>query len=381
MANQNKKIVLMSHDASIQGGAQGCLSDLVKGLKAMYPHYEIYLISPKERGLVEELKPYINGYAIIKQPWWMVISFKKPLIKPFFRFFRILKYAFKTLKYLQRIKPDIVMTNTIASPVTALASKWGDYTHFWFVHEVPPHIGIYSYLYAEKRILRWLDHLSKSVFVVSDYTFNYYKPYISGINRLQKIHVAVGTELVRKKHSQHSQYTLLQIGHFDDNKGQEDAVRAAKLLVSRFNLDFHLFLVGATEENYTDYISDLIQENGLESYVSMVKYTNDISTYYEQADVLLVCSRSETLSKVDIEAQKMGLPVIATDIEANKEQIQNNFNGILYRRGNVDDLASAINRLSDSGLRRKMGMNALDFMSDKYTMKEYVSEFVVATGL
>jgi len=381
MANQNKKIVLMSHDASIQGGAQGCLSDLVKGLKAMYPHYEIYLISPKERGLVEELKPYINGYAIIKQPWWMVISFKKPLIKPFFRFFRILKYAFKTLKYLQRIKPDIVMTNTIASPVTALASKWGNYTHFWFVHEVPPHIGIYSYLYAEKRILRWLDHLSKSVFVVSDYTFNYYKPYISGINRLQKIHVAVGTELVRKKHSQHSRYTLLQIGHFDDNKGQEDAVRAAKLLVSKFNLDFHLFLVGATEENYTDYISDLIQENGLESYVSMVKYTNDISTYYEQADVLLVCSRSETLSKVDIEAQKMGLPVIATDIEANKEQIQNNFNGILYRRGNVDDLASAINRLSDSGLRRKMGMNALDFMSDKYTMKEYVSEFVVATGL
>lgn len=381
MANQNKKIVLMSHDASIQGGAQGCLSDLVKGLKAMYPHYEIYLISPKERGLVEELKPYINGYAIIKQPWWMVISFKKPLIKPFFRFFRILKYAFKTLKYLQRIKPDIVMTNTIASPVTALASKWGNYTHFWFVHEVPPHIGIYSYLYAEKKNLRWLDHLSKSVFVVSDYTFNYYKPYISGINRLQKIHVAVGTELVRKKHSQHSQYTLLQIGHFDDNKGQEDAVRAAKLLVSKFNLDFHLFLVGATEENYTDYISDLIQENGLESYVSMVKYTNDISTYYEQADVLLVCSRSETLSKVDIEAQKMGLPVIATDIEANKEQIQNNFNGILYRRGNVDDLASAINRLSDSGLRRKMGMNALDFMSDKYTMKEYVSEFVVATGL
>lgn len=381
MTNQNKKIVLMSHDASIQGGAQGCLSDLVKGLKAMYPHYEIYLISPKDRGLVEELKPYINGYAIIKQPWWMVISFKKPLIKPFFRFFRILKYAFKTLKYLQRIKPDIVMTNTIASPVTALASKWGNYTHFWFVHEVPPHIGIYSYLYAEKRILRWLDHLSKSVFVVSDYTFNYYKPYISGINRLQKIHVAVGTELVRKKHSQHSRYTLLQIGHFDDNKGQEDAVRAAKLLVSRFNLDFHLFLVGATEENYTDYISGLIQKNGLESYVSMVKYTTDISAYYEQADVLLVCSRSETLSKVDIEAQKMGLPVIATDIEANREQVQNDFNGVLYKRGNVDNLASAINRLSDPVLRRKMGMNALDFMSDKYTMKEYVSEFVAATGL
>lgn len=273
------------------------------------------------------------------------------------------------------------MTNTIASPVTALASKWGNYAHFWFIHEVPPHVGIYSYLYAEKRILRWLDRLSKSVFVVSDYTFNYYKPYISGINKLQKIHVAVGTELVGRKPSQHSCYTLLQIGHFDDNKGQEDAVKAAKLLVSEFNLDFHLFLVGAAEEDYTDYISDLIRKNGLESYVSMMKYTTNISTYYEQADVLLVCSRSETLSKVDIEAQKMGLPVIATDIEANKEQIQDNYNGILYKRGNVNDLASAINKLSDPILRRKMGENALNFMSDKYTVKEYVSEFIVATGL
>lgn len=113
----------------------------------------------------------------------------------------------------------------------------------------------------------------------------------------------------------------------------------------------------------------------------MMKYTTNISTYYEQADVLLVCSRSETLSKVDIEAQKMGLPVIATDIEANKEQIQDNYNGILYKRGNVNDLASAINKLSDPILRRKMGENALNFMSDKYTVKEYVSEFIVATGL
>lgn len=381
MVSRNKRVVFMSHDASMQGGAQGCLSDLVKGLKTMCPHYKIYLISPKEKGLVENLKPYIEGYAIIKQPWWMVIAPKKPLIKPIFRLFRILKYAYKTLKYLRTINPDIVMSNTIASPVAALACKWGSYTHFWFVHEVPPHVGIYSYLYAERRILRWLDRLSKSVFVVSDYTLNYYQPYISGVNRLQKIHVAVGTELVRSEEVKHSRYTLLQIGHFDDNKGQEDAIKAAELLVSKFNLDFHLFLVGATDEAYTKYIFELIRKSNLEAYVSVIKYTTEISVFYEQADVLLICSRSETLSKVDIEAQKMGLPVIATDIDANKEQIIDNYNGILYKRGNIDDLASAINKLSNPVLRKKMGMNAMNYMSDKYTMQNYILEFVTATGL
>lgn len=378
MDSQIKRIVLMSHDANMQGGAQGCLSDLVKGLKSMHPYYKIYIISPKEKELVENLKPYIDGYAIIKQPWWMVISPQKPLLKPIFRFFHILKYAYKTFKYLRTINPDVVMTNTIASPVTALACKWGGYTHFWFVHEVPPHVGIYSYLYAERRILHWLDRLSKSVFVVSDYTYNYYRPYIAGVNRLCKIHVAVGTDLKKVKVERRSSYVLLLVGHFDDNKGQEEAVKAVELAVSRFNMSFHLLLVGATEESYTDYISKLIKEKGLESHISIFKHTSDISIFYEQSDVLLVCSRSETLSKVDIEAQKMGLPVIATDIEANKEQVHNGYNGILYRRGNIEELALAINRLSDSSLRQKMGRNAKEFMSEKYTMKEYISDFIQA---
>ncbi|MDD3036343.1 MAG: glycosyltransferase [Bacteroides sp.] len=347
----------------------------------MCPQYEIYLIAPKQKDLVESFKPYLNGYAIIKQPWWMIISTKKPLIKPIFRFFKILRYAYKTLKYLKTIEPDIVMTNTIASPVTALACRWGGYTHFWFIHEVPPHVGIYSYLYSEKRILRWLDHLSKSVFVVSDYTLNYYKSYISGMNRICKIHVAVGTDLVKGAGGEHPYYTLLLIGHFDDNKGQEDAVKAAKLLVTKFNLNFRLLLVGATAGAYTNYISEFIQKNNLGEYVSILEYTTHISTYYEQSDVLLVCSRSETLSKVDIEAQKMGLPVVATDIEANREQIRNNYNGILYRRGDIDELALAITKLSDPILRKEMGRNAKEFMSGKYTMGNYISDFLQATDL
>ena len=381
MISENKKIVFMSHDAGIQGGAQGCLLDLVKGLKLLHPQYEIYLIFPKHKELVEIFEPYISGYKIIKQPWWMVISPRKPLVKPFFRFFRILKYAYKTLKYLETIKPDIVMTNTIASPVTALACKWGKYTHFWFVHEVPPHVGIYSYLYPERKILKWLNLMSRSVFVVSDYTLNYYKPYISGINRIHKIHVSVGNDLEKKDNRSSSCYTLALIGHFDDNKGQEEAIKAAELLVSKYHLEFRLLLIGATRESYTNYIIELIKRKGLRSHVFVVEYTTDISLFYEQLDVLLVCSRSETLSKVNIEAQKMGLPVIATAIEANGEQIEDGYNGLLYKRGNIDDLAFAMNKLSDPVLRQKMGENAITFMSEKYTLENYISEFIQLTDI
>ena len=45
------KIVFISHLAHSQGGAQGVLVDLIKGLKQYYPEYQIYIIFPKKRGL------------------------------------------------------------------------------------------------------------------------------------------------------------------------------------------------------------------------------------------------------------------------------------------------------------------------------------------
>lgn len=66
------KIVFISHLAHSQGGAQGVLVDLIKGLKQYYPEYQIYIIFPKKGDLIDICSPYINGYKIIKQPWWII---------------------------------------------------------------------------------------------------------------------------------------------------------------------------------------------------------------------------------------------------------------------------------------------------------------------
>ena len=39
------KIVFVSHFAHSQGGAQGVLVDLIKGIKQYYPEYQIYNLS------------------------------------------------------------------------------------------------------------------------------------------------------------------------------------------------------------------------------------------------------------------------------------------------------------------------------------------------
>lgn len=73
------KIVFVSHNAYMQGGAQSVLLDLVRGIKKFFPSYLLYVVFPDKGSLVAAFLPYIDGYAIIKQPGWMLEPQKKSL--------------------------------------------------------------------------------------------------------------------------------------------------------------------------------------------------------------------------------------------------------------------------------------------------------------
>lgn len=370
------KLIFVSHSSYLQGGAQACLLDLVKGIRKSHPQFQLFLVFPEDGVLIDSFSPYIDGYTVIKQPWWMVSPKQKSVFKSLKRMCKIWRYARQTLLYFKRVDPDVVITNTIASPVAACACKMGCYKHLWFIHEVPVDSGIYSFLYPESRLVRWVEKLSNKILVVSDYTFNHYKALISDSAKIQKIHVAV--ELNNEPHLnvRNKCYTLLLVGSFDENKGQLEAVAACKELVSTLKQPFHLILVGAVDDAYSTFIRNEVYNTHLDLVVTIVPFLSNITSYYNQADVLLSCSKSEALSRVIIEGQKSGLPIIATSIAAHQELVQDGYNGLLYQRGDVEELVCAIQRLSDPSLRKWMGENAASFMADRYTTKIYVEEFV-----
>ena len=66
------KILFFSHGKRANGGAERCLLDLVKGLKQARESWEIYVVFPAKDELWEMTRPYLSGYAFIRQPWWLV---------------------------------------------------------------------------------------------------------------------------------------------------------------------------------------------------------------------------------------------------------------------------------------------------------------------
>jgi glycosyltransferase involved in cell wall biosynthesis len=93
-----------------------------------------------------------------------------------------------------------------------------------------------------------------------------------------------------------------------------------------------------------------------------VKFTGELARdsvllYLRQANVFVLPSESEGMSNSLLEAMAVGVTVVAADIPANRELIDDNVNGILFAG---DALASALKKVLHSPqLRRTLERNAL----------------------
>ena len=92
---------------------------------------------------------------------------------------------------------------------------------------------------------------------------------------------------------------------------------------------------------------------------------------YRDSDAVLMCSRSEAMGRVTVEAMSATLPVIGYDNAGTSELIEHEHTGLLYR-GEHQELASAMRRvLSDPGLAQKMGENAWKAARSKFSIEVY----------
>ncbi|MGE5193086.1 MAG: glycosyltransferase family 4 protein [Deltaproteobacteria bacterium] len=78
-----------------------------------------------------------------------------------------------------------------------------------------------------------------------------------------------------------------------------------------------------------------------------------LASLYEQADIFVLASLTESCSMALLEAMGWGLPIIATRVGGTSELIDHGSNGLLIRAGDVDELTTAVRELAHDAARRE----------------------------
>jgi glycosyltransferase involved in cell wall biosynthesis len=164
--------------------------------------------------------------------------------------------------------------------------------------------------------------------------------------------------------------TILFAGRVIQRKRPLDLVQAFARIAPQFP-QAQLRIAGEyrSEARYAASIQTFIQESGLSGRVHMLGglEEGDVLREFAACDMLALPSVQETTPMVIAQAMAAGKPVVATPVGGVPEMILDGVSGYLHDVGDIEGLASALQRLlTDAELRRGMGEAARQFAIENY---------------
>ncbi len=147
-------------------------------------------------------------------------------------------------------------------------------------------------------------------------------------------------------------------------KGIGIAIEAIRLLGASTRVKLYIFGDGPLKNTLLE------QSRGLEGVISFQGFRHDVVDFVPFFDALVVPSLHEGMPFVLLEALAYGRPVIASRVGGMAEVLENGKNALLVPPHSSQDLAVAINKVSeDSGLAEILGNEAYDLYCEKFNVE------------
>ena len=178
----------------------------------------------------------------------------------------------------------------------------------------------------------------------------------------------IDPEEFKEKYGIESQM-ILYLGRLAEKKGIDHLIRAAPLLLKDFP-DLKMVIAGP-DCGMLSRLKELAYELNVEKNIIFTGSLSEKDKYSAivSSEALILPSSFEAQGLVLLEAQALGIPVIATRQGGVPYFIKDGENGILIEYGRPDQIAEALRRiLKDENLARRLGETG------RYLAKEYTWE-------
>lgn len=223
----------------------------------------------------------------------------------------------------------------------------------------------------------------KNLFIVGDYFLEYTKYHIKtliklGVEPKKIIFHPLGVNIHKFSRAlsgfikKPSKFTIITVARLVEEKGLNYGIRAIKELVNnnpQINLRYNIVGGGPMEKS----LKKLIKDINLTSNIYFLGYmtSNELIREMRKSQIFFLPSVSETFGIVLLEAQAMGLPVVATRIGGVPEAMIEGKSGLLVPVKNIKVMAKKIEYLlKNQSIRLKMGRFGRKFVMENYDNKK-----------
>ncbi|WP_434655850.1 glycosyltransferase family 4 protein [Thermoanaerobacterium thermosaccharolyticum] len=172
-----------------------------------------------------------------------------------------------------------------------------------------------------------------------------------------------------KMRDENTPFKILFIGRLSPEKGIFDLLKAVQKIRDE-NLILTIIGDGILKDKIIDYvnINNLTDKVNIKGYAKWGKQLFDI---IKSNHVLILPSYSEGLGLVILEAMSMGVPVIASNVGGIPEIVYNNYNGLLFEPGNIDELVNKIKYLiNNEKIRYNLSINSVNLAKENTIEKQ-----------
>lgn len=161
------------------------------------------------------------------------------------------------------------------------------------------------------------------------------------------------------------------IGSIARRKKQDQLLRSLDLL----GRPVKVILVGIQEDD------ELRKIRSEFNFLHRVYYEGELDSktalnYYRVFTCTVLCSVSEGLSQSLLESMYLGVPVIATAAAGNIDLIKHEYNGLLFRDGNIEALANCIKTIhSNPNLYKNLVSGGITTANDTFSIDRTVRTY------
>jgi glycosyltransferase involved in cell wall biosynthesis len=244
---------------------------------------------------------------------------------------------------------------------------------------------------AQMRVYRWLTRACDRLIYVCDNQRRYWQQHGLRARQSLVIHNGIDAEHFAPGYSgdnlvarrvllgfQASDYVIGMCAAFRPEKAHGDLLSALALLAER-GVNAKAILIGDGAER--DKIEAYIRELGLQDRVVITGFQSDVRPYIALCNVMVLPSNTiETFSIAALESMALGKPLILSDVGGASEQVTSGANGFLFPPGDINQLASHLETLSDPSLQLAMGRRAVALVRERFTLQRMLRSYSSVLG-